>query len=146
MHLCCPQMHYILGKDAWMWMWMRALPSKGQERCLRATGNDTKASLMCWKHLAGLSVQDMEIKHLMHPTRVKPKASHFLTIWGALKHQGLQLWPLRVESLHQLVGVYRVSKVALWIGGGHSGQVFKFIGPAEKERKRECRDQSFSVT
>lgn len=54
------------------------------------------------------------------------------TIRGIVQHQTLQFGPLRVESLHQLVGVHRMAQVALWVRGGHSGQGIEFVGPAER--------------
>lgn len=45
----------------------------------------------------------------------------FPTIRGILQHQALQFSPLCVEPLHQLVGVYWVTQVALRVRGGHFG-------------------------
>lgn len=45
----------------------------------------------------------------------------FPTVRWILQHQALQFSPLCVEPLHQLVGVYWVTQVALGVRGGHSG-------------------------
>lgn len=58
----------------------------------------------------------------------------FPTVRGILQHQALQFSPLCVEPLHQLVGVYWVTQVALRIRGGHSGKGIEFVRPAERWR------------
>lgn len=63
-----------------------------------------------------------------------------LTVGGVLQHQALQLGPLGVEPLHQLVGVHWVAQVALWVRGGDPRQVIQLVGPAE--RRTECFQSS----
>lgn len=43
------------------------------------------------------------------------------TVRWILQHQALQFRPLCVKPLHQLVGIYWVTQVALRVRGGHSG-------------------------
>lgn len=61
-----------------------------------------------------------------------------LTIRGVLKHQALQFSPLCVESLHQFVGIHWMAQVALWVRGGHFGQIIKFVGPAKVQMDIKC--------
>lgn len=70
-------------------------------------------------------------EHLVHLSRVALQLSgDLLTVRRVLEHQALQFRPLRVQSLHQFVGVYWVSEVALWVRGGRSGQIIQLSCPA----------------
>lgn len=54
-----------------------------------------------------------------------------LTIWGVLQHQALQLRPLRVQPLHQFVGIDRMGQETLGVRCGKFGQGVQFVGPAK---------------
>lgn len=67
------------------------------------------------------------------------RSTDFVTVRGVLKHQALQFRPLRVESLHQFVGIHWVGEVALRVRRGRAGQSIQFHGPAERQTDKELK-------